>query len=142
MEKVLEKHKLSVGQSIVSMNTPKENSQMLIENEENEWLNIKKIYLNSYILIGNVKDPKQILGFSEQIFFDNLYIGNKSQFYGKEIYGFKGTLSGRNYKGASVMHTCIFKRSKLKNFNINVKIKTQLLAKQLAEAFSRLLFIL
>ncbi len=139
MEKVLEKHKLSVGQSIVSMNTPKENSQMLKENEENEWLNIKNINLNSYILIGNVIDPNQTLWCSEEIFFDNLYIGNKSQFHGKEIDGFKGTLSGKYYNGASV----IFKRPKLKNFNIYVKIKTQLLAKQLAEAFSRLfLFII
>ncbi len=81
-------------------------------------------YLNPTILLSQKKGSNKLL------------IENKYSFHGKEIFGFKGTLSSPEWGSK----TCIFKMPKYESINLEDKIKAQLVAQELAIQYSTYIF--
>jgi hypothetical protein len=71
-----------------------------------------------------------------------LFVENKSIYHGKEIDGFKGKIVTQDLKlNKSYNCICIFKRPKHERIDLEIKIKTQLVAKELAIHYSKFIFI-
>ena len=155
-EKLLEVEQFFIEQNNVSSESNQlhrkkvsiTNSRELSKQENNLTLNkYDNVVLIEYKLIGaeNMLDMflNPISEGSDVTLAKYLFVENKSSYHGKEIDGFKGKIGMQDSKlNKSYNYTCIFKRPKHESIDLGIKIKTQLVAKELAILFSKFIIIL